>query len=109
MRSVHLDLMKASTIEGYLQLIEAEDETHFAQLGQTTVAEYWKVDYLALRPSSSNQWPNKYKFIGIEIIFNPDLQIVDRQTYDFLTFLADVGGLDFSLYILGFLVMNAYS
>ena len=101
--------MKASTIEGYLQLIDVEDETHFAQLGQTTTAEYWKVTYSPLRVSSSNVWPSNYKFIGIEIIFNTDLQVVNRQSYDFLTFLADVGGLDFTLYLFGFLVMNAYS
>ena len=90
-------------------MIEVEDETHFMQLGQTTTAEYWSIEYKSLRPSSSNLWPNKYKFIGIEIIFNPDLMLVDRQTYDTLTFLADVGGLDFSLYIFGFLLMNSYS
>ena len=66
------------------------------------------IDYLSLWPSSSNVWPN-YKFIGIEIIFNPDLKTIDRQTYDLLMFLGDVGGLDFSMYIFGWLLISSYS
>ena len=74
----------------------------------TEGAEFWMIDYLSLRPSSSNVWP-KYKFIGIEIIFNPDLKTIDRQTYDLLMFLGDVGGLDFSMYIFGWLLISSYS
>lgn len=78
-------------------------------MGQTTSGNFWELTYSALRPSSSNIWPKNYKFIGLEIIFNTDLKFIDRQSYDFLTFLADVGGLDQALYVFGFIIMRGFS
>jgi len=78
-------------------------------VGQIEESELWNINWSSLRPSSSNIWPTKYKFIGIEVLFTQDLLKIDRSTYDLLNFFSDVGGLDFTLYIMGYLIMNSYA
>ena len=38
-------------------------------------------------------WPDKYKFTGIELKFSLDLRLTERSTYSLLEWLGDIGGL----------------
>jgi len=44
-------------------------------------------------PSSYNDYPLKYKYIGLEFALDMDVQTTDRQSYGFLDFIGDLGGL----------------
>lgn len=60
--------------------------------------------------SSWNQHPTqvpdgKYKFISVEVNLNAQVQVINRDTYDALAWLGDIGGLlDSLIYISGFLL-----
>jgi hypothetical protein len=43
--------------------------------------------------SSWNTYPDHYKLFGIEIMLSPDIGRNDRETYDLLSYLGDLGGL----------------
>ena len=43
--------------------------------------------------SSWTNFPKKYKFTGIELLFDSNVNLVSRETYGFLEFLGDLGGL----------------
>jgi len=64
---------------------------------------------LPLRQSSSNIWPRRYKIIGIECSFEPNLIVTNRQTYDLLNFLGDIGGLDATLNTIGYMIVSGYN
>lgn len=38
-------------------------------------------------------WPNNYKFTGIELMISLDLGITERSTYSLLEWFGDIGGL----------------
>jgi len=43
--------------------------------------------------SSWNSYPDHYKHMGFEIMLSPDIGRNDRETYDLLSYLGDLGGL----------------
>ena len=43
--------------------------------------------------SSWNDYPSHYKIFGFEILLSPDIGRNDRETYDSLSYLGDLGGL----------------
>lgn len=45
-------------------------------------------------PSSWQNWPTKYKFIGTEILLSFDVMHTSRTTYDLLALAGDIGGLN---------------
>ncbi len=47
--------------------------------------------------------------VGMWLAFEPDLVVTSRQTYDILNFLGDVGGLDGTLSIIGYLLVSGYN
>ena len=47
----------------------------------------------ALEPSAWNDYPTRYKFIGVEILLNFDLNAYGRNTYSLLQWFGDLGGL----------------
>ena len=58
-----------------------------------------------------NSWPTdknprgRYVFSSVYILLSQDLNMIDRQTYDSLQWLGDVGGLYDGLYIIGCIFM----
>ena len=43
--------------------------------------------------SSWTDYPHLYKFMSIHFYVNPNVKTIERQTYDFLSLLGDIGGL----------------
>ena len=60
-----------------------------------------------LVPSAWNKFPtpedpgSQYKYTSLEITVNPDLKVLNRQTYGLLDFLGDCGGLLDALLVIG--------
>lgn len=47
--------------------------------------------------SSWTQHPKKYKFTGLELLYDNNVNLVARETYGLLEFLGDLGGLNEAL------------
>jgi hypothetical protein len=62
-----------------------------------------------LRLSSLNNFPASYMLIGMWFSFEPNLIVTNRQTYDLLNFLGDIGGLDGTLSTIGYLLVSSYN
>jgi hypothetical protein len=43
--------------------------------------------------SAWTNYPNKYKFISLAFFMSVDAQVTNRETYEFLEYLGDIGGL----------------
>ena len=59
-----------------------------------------------LEPSAWTNYPNKYKFIGVEILLNFDLNSYGRNTYSLLQWFGDLGGLEQALKLIGSLLVS---
>jgi hypothetical protein len=46
-------------------------------------------------------FPNNYKFTGVEIWLNHDLNFHNRESYNLLDFFGDIGGLFDTLFLIG--------
>ena len=58
-------------------------------------------------PSAWTEFPDKYKFIGVEILMDFSLKSINRSTYSVLDYLGDIGGFIDLLKLLGtFLLSN---
>ena len=60
----------------------------------------------ALEPSAWNDYPTRYKFIGVEILLNFDLNAYSRNTYSLLQWFGDLGGLEQALKLIGSLLVS---
>jgi hypothetical protein len=47
--------------------------------------------------------------VGIEFSVSPDLIYINRQNYNLLSFLGDIGGLDSTLEIIGAILIGGFS
>ena len=76
-----------------------EDESEFLQYGQSLEYTFYKQDLLTTEQSSWSHYPTAdnpfglFKYMSFDIYFSQDLQKINRQTYSFLDFLGDLGGL----------------
>ncbi len=59
--------------------------------------------------STFNTFPSRYKICALQINLSYDQTIINRQTYDLLLFLGDVGGLNGALVILGAFLVGWFS
>lgn len=48
--------------------------------------------------SSWTQHPDRYKFTGLELLYDNNVNLVARETYGLLEFMGDLGGLFEALY-----------
>jgi len=93
------------------------DETAFIQLGDTVERTFYndKKDGMPSFPSAWNTFPTKerpnteYKFSSFSVEFNNDRTEISRQTYSFLDWLGDCGGLMGALYSLGGFFVAPYA
>lgn len=75
------------------------DETEFLQLGATDEVDYEKLSFIEAQPSALRVWPTEedptpfYKLSSFWVEFGRSLTETERQTYSFLEFLGDIGGL----------------
>lgn len=56
--------------------------------------------------SSWNEFPNRYKFIGLTINVDEVVKFTYRETYSFLNFFVDIGGFFICMKLFGFLFMR---
>ena len=76
------------------------------QWGQSDDSSFYKQEFLGLEPSSWNVFPTeenplgRFKYISFDIYFSQDLTIWNRQTYSFLDYLGDLGGLYDAIYFI---------
>ena len=85
---------------------EFNDLASFVQYGQP-FTQYLLHDMKIAKTHVSyfTNYPNRYKFSSLTLRLNEDQKIINRQTYDILTWLGDLGGLNDALaYILAVLV-----
>jgi len=87
---------------------ELQDEVSFFQLGQAKTYHYLELQQGHMQISSWLDFPSRYKFTGIEVLLNKNKIEVNRQTYDVLQYIGDLGGLFEALYILGCWFMYTY-
>ena len=73
-----------------------DDESTFIKL-DSYEQEFMTVWSEAPIISSWTNHPKKYKFTGLELLYDNDVNLVARETYGFLEFLGDLGGLNEAL------------
>ena len=62
-----------------------------------------------LTPSSWINYPTHYKFIALGFYVDSSHNVITRQTYDILTFLSDLGGLQQTFITFGSLLVGWYA
>ena len=62
-----------------------------------------------IQPSAWDNFPSKYKFVGIEIMMSFDSVQYSRQTYGLLQLMSDIGGLGQSLMFLAVATFGWFS
>ena len=91
--------MKPSWLNGKLSANLLNDEADYLQWGQESEQTFFSFKMPPPLPSSWIYYPteenpsNKFKFATIEINFNLDQMVWNRQTYALLDWLGDLGGL----------------
>jgi len=91
-QSFYAELPK--TYSSKLQITTVTDATDWVQFGQSTNTDTL-TNFVYGEPGSSswNNYPTKYKFVGMVLSLDTSVTEVSRQTYDVLRMLGDVGGL----------------
>jgi hypothetical protein len=84
------------------------DEIYYLDIGAEIERDFFSFDITNLQLSYADDFEATYKIAGMTIFRELDLEITKRTTYDFLSFLGDVGGLDGILIIVGYLMINWY-
>jgi len=77
--------------------------------GFETERTFWTYDIGPLTPSAAVYWDSRWKVTGIEMSFSSDLAHFNRDTYTFLGFLGDMGGLYDALAFIGYFMINKVS
>lgn len=62
-----------------------------------------------LETSAWNDYPKRYKFIGVEILLDFDLNSFSSNTYSLLQWLGDLGGLNEALQFMGSLLLSGFA
>ena len=94
---------------------QLEDEIDFIQFGQVDEVEFTDINFSSAESSRFNKWPtydqpdNQYKVIGIWLTFGQSVRVTERQTYDFLVWLGDIGGLNQGLLLIAHLLVSPVS
>ena len=106
--------MAPSWLLTQVQTAILEDETGYMQFGFGQTTEYFTYSKNFPESSAWIDHPSKnatglYKFVGIEVNLNQQKLIMTRQTYDFLTYLGDIGGLTDALHLLGKFLISPFS
>ena len=61
------------------------------------------------KPSIDNQFPDNYRIIAYDFYHSPDKLKVDRQTYDILQCIGDIGGFVDFVYYIGYFLMLPFT
>ena len=82
-----------------------QDEVGFVKTGKESVENFYTIDFIKPQPSSWTNYPSLYKFTGFELNLSFDENITQRETYDILEWMGDLGGLFEALQIIGYIIM----
>jgi hypothetical protein len=85
---------------------ELSDEIFYLDVGYKKPREFFTFDMPNLSLSYDDNFDERYKIAGLTVFRSFDVEMISRNTYDFLSLLGDVGGLDAVLIIVGFLMIN---
>ena len=100
-----IDVSKPNWFGGKLRRDQLEDEADYIKLGSSDPVDY--LSFIVNKPQISawTTFPKKYKYTSFEVTLSFDTVITNRETYDFLEYLGDLGGLLEALMWFGNVVM----
>ena len=104
----HIDKRQANWAQTYIKSHFVSDEIYYLDVGAEIERDFFSFDITNLQMSYADDFEATYKIAGMTIFRELDLEVTKRTTYDFLSFLGDVGGLDGILIIVGYLMINWY-
>lgn len=107
--AIPFDTSFPSIVQGIVQREKLEDSVHFLQIGNKVDYEWYSLTAGLPFISTWNQFPNRYKICGLQINISHDQTVTNRQTYDLLMFLGEVGGLNSILMLMGVLIIGWFS
>lgn len=99
---MQFDNLVPNWFKSAVQLFELQDDTAIFQLGYGSVTEFVSYERGVAQASAWNVHPTVdpnglYKFTSYEINLNQKSIVVNRSTYDILSWLGDLGGLNEAL------------
>ena len=86
-----------------------EDEIALLKVGGQEVTNYNSIEFVKPQTSAWLEHPFRYKFTGFELTLSFDQNVTFRETYGFLEWLGDIGGLLDALFISGSLILAPIS
>lgn len=94
----------------HVRLATLEDESDFLQFGQSNSHDFYNFrNENVPQASQLKKFPDFYKFTGLVIDFDYDLQTTNRQTYSFLDWMGDLGGLFEALNYVFFWLLSPFT
>ena len=113
LKKLRADMLSPHWFKTFVQTAELNDEIAWLQLGQESIVEFEKIEFIdSYFKSGWAQWPTKeipdgkYKYTSIVVLFNQNLVRINRTAYSSLDWLGDVGGLFDALYLIGKFLMG---
>lgn len=104
--NIQVDEKSPNWINTLVQRNMLYDETQLLQFGYASESPFYSYTSKFPQPSAWNKFPTaespkeRYKFTSVEVNFSLDTQHINRQTYNILDWLGDMGGLLDSLYMI---------
>jgi len=83
-----------------IQTDTLEDEAELFNLGFEVTTTFFELIVGSFFPSNMANYPYDYKFTSIEFMASPKTKVYQRETYDLLMALGDIGGVNEALTIL---------
>ena len=102
-------------VPSFIESSKLSDETQFIQFGESDETNFNKMNFNQAQPSNSNEWPTEdnpqaaWKMGSIWLEIWPDQTVIERQTYSFLEWLGDIGGLFDALKIIGASIVSPFA
>lgn len=59
--------------------------------------------------STWNQFPDRYKICGVQIVMSHDLDVYNRSSYDLLQYLGEIGGIVEFFILFGVLIIGWFN
>ena len=88
--------------------VEIENEISYLRLFDKYLQHFEYFNIGQLQSSAWKNYPTQYKFIGAQIFLSQDLKIIQRETYDALTFTGDCGGFFSFLAYMGYFMTTFF-
>jgi hypothetical protein len=92
--SQHIDKTQANWGQAHIVNTALKDDIDYLRFMPQQEYDFFNFDIKPLALSFEDYYPTRYKVAGYSIFRALNREILERQTYDFLNFLGDVGGLD---------------